>query len=191
MKVTRGETKIEYQHLEGTIEAIHPFYRGNLFHLTKQIPDEEKPTTGETTSLIYDAYKNPNDDIQISNEVKSIMKRGLFYFHEGILFLPKKEGVLFQYNPQFSKNATSANDLIMNRNDLMSRLGLREEGGVIFSDDNSIAFVKGYDFQIGKHNPGQLRRNPTIIASQRGKEGAEKIDYIGWSTQIKTQFIGH
>ena len=176
MKVIRGETPIEVPHLDGNIKAIHPFFRGNYFNLANKIPSEQRPNMAETVSLIYDAYKNPEDDRGISKEIKSIMKKGLFYTFDGILYLPR-EGILFQSNPEFSKGAKTADGLIMDKNNLISKLGSKEEKGIVYSNDGSIRFLKGYNFKIEFQGSSDIVKNPFAI-SLAGQEGAEKLAYI-------------
>ena len=65
----------------------------------------------------------------------------------------------------------------MKETDLKSKLNLKEEEKVIYSDDGSIRFVP-YGFKSGEMNSDEIRRNPFIIALSSGQENAEKIAYI-------------
>ena len=175
MKVKRQETLIEVSHLDGSLTAVHPFLRGNYFDLPRQIPSEQRPTMAETASLVYDAYKNPNDDKAISDEIKSIMKNDLFYTFNGLLYTPS--GVYIQDNPKLLENAKTNDDLRMSEKDLQSRLSSKEEKGIVFSEDGSVRFLKGYDFKTKSQSSLELSKNPFVIALA-GEEGAERLGYI-------------
>jgi len=176
MKVTRGQTIIEVPHLEGNLQVIHPFLQGTYFNLAKRIDKQglQRPTMAETVSLIHDAYKNPDDDEVISDEIKSRMKNRWFYTFNGILYTP--QGAFLQDNPEFTENASTANDLIMNESDLKSRLGSREEHGIVYSDDGLVRFVP-YGFKRENQSPLELSKNSYVIALA-GEEGADKLAYI-------------
>ncbi len=167
MKVTRQTTLIEVPHLGSTLTVEYPFLQGTYFDLAEQIDAKQlqRPSMAQTASLVYDAFKNPADDKQISDEIKQIMKKDFFYTFNGLLYTP--EGVYVQDNPEFSKEAKSANDLVMNEKDLQSRLG---------SNDPSIRFVP-YGFKRESQTYQELEKNPLVIALA-GKEGAEKLAYI-------------
>lgn len=182
MQETRQETRIEFPHLDGMIEAIHPFMRRDYFILAEQIDSEQRPTMSETISLIHDAYENPKDDELISSEIKSIMREGLFYAFNGILYIPK-EGILFTPNPKFMECAECAYFLIMNKDDLMSKLGSKEENGIVYGS-NGIRFLKGYNFNTEFQVASKLARNPFVIALagensyDEGLKQADKLSYI-------------
>ena len=165
-RIERRETRIIVPHLNGELTAVHPFLKGTYFHLARQIDKAglQRPTMAQTASLVHDAYSNPNED-PIHNEIKKIMKKDYFYAFNGLLYTP--EGVYVQDNPEFSKEAKSADDLVMNEQNLQSRLS---------SNDPSIRFVP-YGFKIEEQTYQELEKNPLVIALA-GKEGAEKLAYI-------------
>jgi len=165
-RIERGETRIIVPHLNGELTAVYPFLQGNYFDLARQIDKAglQRPTIAQTASLVHDAYSNPNED-PIHNEIKKIMKKDYFYAFNGLLYTP--EGVYVQDNPEFSKEAKSADDLVMNEQNLQSRLS---------SNDPSIRFVP-YGFKIEEQTYQELEKNSLVIALA-GKEGAEKLAYI-------------
>ncbi len=173
MKVKRTPSIIQVPHLEGNIKIQHPFFHGDYFGLAKQIDENglKRPTMAEVVSLVYDAYKNPDDDKAISNEIKEIE---LLYSFEGLL--NSSEGVFIQDNPDFKKNAKHSNHLIMDEKDLKLRLGSREENGVIYGDDELTRFVpNGFET---KQLTSKEVVNHSFIIGLIGKEGAEKLSYI-------------
>ena len=165
-RIERGETRIMVPHLDGELIAVHPFLQGTYFQLADQIDAKQlqRPTMSQTASLIYDAYKNPNND-PIYKEIKQIIKDNYFYAFNGLLYAPS--GVYVQDNPEFAENASTSDDLIMNEQDLQSRLS---------SNDPSVRFVP-YGFKVEEQTYQELEKNPFIIALA-GQEGAEKLAYI-------------
>jgi hypothetical protein len=173
-RLERQETKIRVPHRGGELTVIHPFLRGNYFNLAKKIDDRglKRPTMAETASLVKYGYANSDD---IAENIRETMKSNYFYTFNGILYTPN--GVLFQDNPEFPEDAQTANDLSMNEQDLISRLGSKEEKGIVFSEDGKTRFLKGYDFKREYQTHNELSKNPFVVALA-GEEGAEKLAYI-------------
>ena len=175
MKVERQETRIMVPHLSGELIVFHPFLQGTYVDSARKL-GKQMNIMAQTASLAYDAYKNSKDDIQISNEIKQIMKNNWFYTANGNLWSKNHNGVYVQDHPEFEEDATNSDGLIMDEKDLQSRLSSREEHGIVYSEDGSVRFVP-HGFKIGMQTPEDLAKN-AYIRALAGEEGAEKLAYI-------------
>ena len=178
--------KIAVPHKKGTIRVIHPFLsEKDYYRSAKKISSMglQRPNASELSSVLRYGY---TWDHLIVNDIKEIMEEGVGYqgcngfdAFTGVFFVP--DGVLFQDNPGFSKKAEEddvfiSDYLMAEPNDLMSRLGSRQEDGVTYGE-NTLRFTP-YGFKTGVMTAKELAKNNFIIGLMSGREGAEDIGYV-------------
>ncbi len=152
-------------HEGGSISFQYPSFKGTYNQVAEQIDKEglKRPSSAEIASLVYDAWKNPEE--QSSSEIISILKNNWLWEYTGNLYLPKKEGeefhngVILETNPKIENGK-----LVMDKNSLVQRLK---------ENDPFVKFVP-FGYETGSQNLFEFQKNPYIIA-RYGKEGAEKI----------------
>ena len=172
-------TEIPHEGKELTFR--YPAYRGNYGNIAEQIDKDglEKPSSGKTASLVYDALQNPEGEDE--SEIIKILNNSWFCEFTGNDYLPKgkgdfQNGVILQDNPLIINRK-----LVMNKKDLIEKLFDAEEfrvkGNPIFvSKDRLVRFVP-LGYKIGEQTWQKLAVNPYVVA-RYGKEGAEKIAKI-------------
>ena len=181
-RLERQETKIIVPHLDGELTAFHSFLRGSYFDLARQIDKEQRSTMAEASSVLRYGYEN---DCDIAKYIMQMMKSNYGHFFNGILYAPK-EGGYIENDPKFAETAVDFNGLEMNRENLRSRLGSREEKGVIYSDDGLVRFVP-FGFRTGEQTCKELAENPCVIALA-GEEGAYNLSCIA-SNHSKNPYL--
>jgi len=154
----------EIPHEGGKLTFQYPAFKGYYGNVAEAIDKEglKRPTSAETASLVYDAFKNPNGKYE--SEIIKILNDNWFWEFTGNLYLPKSNeeinnGVILETNPKIVNGK-----LIMDKNSLIKRLQ---------ENDSNVKFVP-FGFKTGEQNLIELGKNPYIIA-RYGKEGAEKI----------------
>ena len=175
MEVQEGKTYLTVPHEGGKLTFQYSPFRGTYGNVANEIDKAElkRPNSAETASLVYDAWKNPEE--RYSSEIIKILRDRWFWEFTGNLYLPKSNGprgvssgeeinngVILETNPKILNE-----ELVMNKNSLVQRLK---------DNDSSVKFVP-FGYKIGEQTPRELEKNEYIIA-RYGKEGAEKISEI-------------
>ena len=151
-------------HEGGAIAFQYPSFRGTYGSVAGKIDKEglKRPNSPETSSLVYDAFKNPEG--QYEQEILKILEKNWFWEFTGNLYLPQSSeevsnGVIIEHNPTIANG-----NLAMDKSDLIKRLQ---------GNDSNVKFVP-FGYKTGEQNLGDLQKNPYVVA-RYGKEGAEKI----------------
>ena len=167
MKVQVGKTYLTVPHESRELTFQHPSFSGTYGNVANQVDKEglKRPISSETSSLVYDAFQNPEGEYE--SQVISILRNNWFLEFTGNLYLPKSNeevsnGVIIEDDPTIANRR-----LNMDKQTLIKRLQ---------ADDKSVRFVP-FGYKIGAQTPKELGKNPYIIA-RYGKEGAEKIAKI-------------
>ena len=164
MKVQLGKTYLIVPHERKEIAFQHPPFKGNHGNVASQIDEAGllRPTSMQTASLVYDAWKNLNGEYE--EQIIQILKNAWLLEFTGNLYLPKSNeeinnGVILEDNPTIENGK-----LVMNKDSLVKRL---KQG------DKKVRFVP-FGFKTGIQNLLDFQKNPYIVA-RYGEEGAEKI----------------
>jgi hypothetical protein len=149
------------------ISFEYPAYRGGYGDVAENIDNAglKKPFSQEIASLLYDSWRNPNGEYE-SKIINIPINDGILEF-SGNLYVPRSNkevsgGLIIENNPKIANGR-----LVMNEDSLVKRL---EE------NDPLVKFVP-FGFKMGKQLPGELEKNPYIIAKY-GEEGAHKLAEI-------------
>ena len=168
MEVKIGKTYLtRIPHNGKEISFQFPQFKGNYGDVAEKIDRAglKRPSSSETASLVYDAFKNPKGEYE--SEIIRILKDSWLWEFTGNLYLPKSNkeinnGVILDLSPEIKDGR-----LVMNKSSLVKRL---EE------DDPNIKFVP-FGYKIGIQDVSELGRNPYVLA-RYGEEGAQKIAEI-------------
>ncbi len=151
-------------HKGGSLTFQYPSFKGTYGSVAEQIDKEglKRPSSPETASLVYDAWKNPKGEYE--SEIIKILKDAWLWEFTGNLYLPKSSeevnnGVILEYNPTIENGK-----LVMDKSYLIKRLN---------ENDSNVKFVP-FGYKIGDQKPSELEKNPYIVA-RYGEEGAVKI----------------
>jgi len=158
-------------HERREISFQYPAFKGTYVNIAEQIDKAglKRPSSSETASLVYEAWKNPDE--KYSKEIIQILKDNWFLEFTGNLYLPKSNekinnGVILDLDPQNLK-FDEKRRLIMDKDSLIKRLE---------SNDPLVKFVS-FEFKIGEQSLIEFQKNPYIQA-RYGEEGAEKITEV-------------
>lgn len=156
MEVIEAGTLLKVPHLKGELTFVYPIKAGNYKRIREQIKESQLhgPTTAETISLLYDAFKNKGEEY--AQEILKILKEKYFLCFTENLWVSK--GVYVVDN-------NDGNSL--NESDLEKRL---------HADDKDVRFVP-YGFKRGEQSIPEFEKHPLTIA-HAGKEGAQKLAEI-------------
>lgn len=160
MRVIEVRTLIEVPHLDGKLTFAYPL-KGPVTYtkVGKQIDSDKtpsqlyRPTTAETISLVYAAFKNKDD--KYPQKILKILRERYFWCFTKNLWTPK--GVYVVNDRDGSR---------LNREDLEKRL-----------DGKDVRFVPKDKIKLGEQTPGELETNDFVIA-HAGEEGAQKLAEI-------------
>ncbi|MEK6844694.1 MAG: hypothetical protein AABX44_00385 [Nanoarchaeota archaeon] len=161
-------TKISHEGRELTFQ--YPAFKGTYANVAEQIDKAKlkRPNSSETASLVYDAWKTPNE--KYSQEIIKILRDNWFWEYTGNLYLPKSNeeinnGVILDLDSQNLKFENGK--LIMDKPSLIERLK---------NNDSLVKFVP-FGYKIEFQNLFEFQKNLYIV-ERYGKEGAEKIAEI-------------
>ena len=168
MKAKIGKTYLtEIPHEGKEIAFQYPSFRGTYGCVAEQIDKEglKRPSSSETASLVYDAWKNPTEKYE--SEIIKILNDALFWEFTGNIYLPKSNqeinnGDILEINPKITNGK-----LDMNKKSLIKRLQ---------ENDESVKFVP-FGYKTGEQTWQELAVNPYVVA-RYGEKGAEKIAEI-------------
>src|SRR3989344_1592115 len=173
---TRPENDFEYTPPSvGTIKTAGRVYtdspiRGNFNQLRQADYGKgfRQPTFGELLDLTISSYLN-----QGNNGADKVVQTAKQFFLSGntaILYTPQL--VIVQDMPRVENGR-----IVMDKDNLVSKLGLREENGVRFSDDGTIRSIN-YGFETEWQTTDQMRNNPFSIALTGDILAPEKLAEI-------------
>ena len=172
METQEGKTYLTVPHERGELSFQYPAFKGTYTSVAEQIDKAglKRPTSAETASLVYEAWKNPKEESSL--KIISILKNHWLWEFTGNLYLPKSDeeisnGVILETNPKIENGPngiSSGVKLIMDKNSLIQRL----------KDNDSLVKFVPFGYKIGKQAQKELEKNEYII-KRYGKEGAEKI----------------
>src|SRR3989338_8304362 len=149
MKVKEGKTSLTISHEGGELTFQYPAFSGTYGSVAEQIDKEglKRPNSPETSSLVYDAFKNPEG--QYEEEILKILEKSWFWEFTGNLYLPQSNeevsnGVIIEHNPTIANG-----NLAMDKSDLIKRLQ---------GNDSNVKFVP-FGYKIGGQNLIDLQGN--------------------------------
>ena len=167
MEAIIGKSYLTVPHEGGKLTFQYSPFRGTYGNVANEIDKAElkRPNSAETASLVYDAWKNPEE--RDSSEIIKILRNRWFWEFTGNLYLPKSNeeinnGIILENNPKIVNGK-----LVMDKNSLIKRLK---------ENDSSVKFVP-FGYKIGGQTWKELANNK-YIKERYGKEGAEKIAEI-------------
>jgi hypothetical protein len=172
-KITRmkdRKAEIEIPHEKSRITFLSPAIGPDNYAKVQEAITHKgliPPTMAQTSSLIYAANKNHNEDEfseifdklddSYSGQVEGCLKF-VIWGYTGILYVPN-EGAYIQDNPLIKKGRVS-----MNRSKLVKKLE---------ANDKSVRFVP-FGYKLNGQKGSELGKNPFVIGLA-GEEGAEKL----------------
>ena len=137
------------------------------------------PTFGQLAHLVHASLEN-RKEYKSAQEVVDALRNYWLVGDTSILWTP--EGMYAQDFPEIKGDRVS-----MNERTLKSKLGARQEGDVVYSDDGKVRFTP-YGFKTGEQSASDLSRNAGIIAIFGIPEEAEAIARSSEHYKFNTNF---
>ncbi len=167
LRVVKKRTELIVPHNGGELTFVHRPYRPDTHASVGSAilkGNLQRPTMAETASLVHAAF---NSDNRYSAEIERIMRKQRLWGYTEISYV-LNEGAFFQDDPE-----TRGGMPLMDKSDLEGRLGSRQVGQVVYSDDGTVRFVP-FGYTVGEMSSLELSQNPFVIGLA-GEEGAGNL----------------
>ncbi|MCH7568318.1 MAG: hypothetical protein IIA87_02755 [Nanoarchaeota archaeon] len=138
------------------------------------------PTIGQMSRLVYAALEN-SKDYETAREVVSTLRNHWLIGNTGILWTPS--GMYAQDRPEIKNDR-----VYMDESSLKEKLGLCQEGDVVYSDDETVRFTP-YGFKVETQSALDLSRNAGIITLFGGEEEADAIAQVSQHYKMNPRFL--
>ena len=158
MEVKIGRTELTVPHEGGELTVAHPQYLGTRAQVETQMNEAglRMPTSAETASLVYDAFKNPKGEYEAG--IIKTLKDAWLWEREGNLYLSKNPGAEFHDGVIIANPEIIEGRMIMDKSSLIKRL---QDG------NENVRFV-----------PNGARFEQKYLEARYGEEGADQINEI-------------